>query len=68
MFGNKIKLDKALYERAKAQAEAAGYGSAEELIIHAIEKELERLEQEQAPGSGTDAAVLERLKGLGYIE
>jgi hypothetical protein len=68
VFGNKIKLDKALMERVKLHAAAAGYAGPEEFIVHAIEKELTRLEQEKDPGGNTDQAVLDRLKGLGYIE
>ena len=35
-----VKLSKALCERARVAAEAAGYSSLEEFIEHAIEKEL----------------------------
>lgn len=59
----KIKLDANLYDRVKAIAEKAGYGSPEEFIIHIIEKELSMLESAES-----DEEVTERLKGLGYIE
>lgn len=59
----KIKLDPALYDRVKLIAEKAGYGSAEEFIVHIIEKELSMLESAE-----TDDEVTERLRGLGYLE
>jgi len=59
----KIKLDPHLYERARQVAQAAGYASTEEFIVHLIEKELARI------GPADDAKqVEERLRGLGYIE
>ena len=60
---SKIKIDANLYERVRKIAEKAGYGSPEEFVIHAIEKELSVLES-----ADSDANVTERLKGLGYIE
>ncbi len=60
---SKIKIDPNLFERVRKVAEKAGYGSAEEFIVHLIEKELAVLESAES-----DAQVTERLKGLGYIE
>jgi hypothetical protein len=62
MFGSKIKLDKALIERAKKYAELAGYSSTGEFITHIIEKELDRIEE-----AGSEDEIKEKLKGLGYI-
>jgi len=64
MFGNanKIKLDPALIARCKQIAEKAGYASHEEFIVHVLERELEKFE-----GADSDAAITEKLKGLGYI-
>ena len=59
----KIKLDSHLYDRVKKIAEIAGYSSTDEFIIHIIEKELSRLES-----ADTDEKIVERLRGLGYIE
>ena len=56
----KIKIDSALYERAKAVAEAAGFSSVDELIVRAIEAELAKHEASDE--------VAEQLRGLGYIE
>ncbi len=68
MFGSNVKLDKSLLERVKRYARAAGYSSADEFVTHAVEKELALLDQPKGEGTETDPAVLERLKGLGYIE
>jgi predicted DNA-binding protein len=58
-----VKLSKALCERARIAAEAAGYSSLEEFIEHAIEKELAGIEEAEGKEE-----VLRRLKGLGYLE
>lgn len=63
MLGPSIKLDKDLYNRVKRCADAAGYSSPKEFIQHVIEKELANIE-----GDDSDEALLEKLKGLGYIE
>ena len=60
----KIKLDADLYERVKKVATIAGYSSPEEFIVHIIEKELAKIEPEDAD----EKAITERLRGLGYIE
>lgn len=62
MFGN-VKLDKQLLARVKKFAKIAGYSSPEEFISHALEKELAKLEE-----SESEEQIVERLKGLGYIE
>ena len=59
----KIKVDKALYNRAKEIFPVAGYTSVEEFVQHAIETAIA-----QFCDSQEDEAVRERLKGLGYIE
>jgi len=60
----KIKIDKALFERAKTAAETAGYSSIEEFVAHIIETEVAKHEDT----GGDDAAVSDQLRGLGYIE
>ena len=45
MFGSKIKLDKDLLDKVKRYAELAGYSSPSEFITHALEREIERLEE-----------------------
>ncbi len=58
----KIKLDKRLVARVKKYADIAGYSSPEEFIIHALEKELAKLED-----AGSEEEIKKRLRGLGYI-
>jgi metal-responsive CopG/Arc/MetJ family transcriptional regulator len=59
----KIKIDSALFTRAKNVVEAAGYSSLDEFVTHIIEKEVTKYEQTNA-----DEKTAEQLRGLGYIE
>ena len=65
MLGSRIKLDKELLERCRQHAKKAGYSSVEEFISHAVELELRKHDRGQKAG---DKQILDRLKGLGYIE
>ena len=65
MFGSRVKLDDDLFKRCKQHAKEAGYSSVEEFIQHALETALKGASR--APAEGEER-VLERLKGLGYIE
>ena len=62
MFGSKIKLDKGLIEKVKKYSDIAGYTTPEEFIVHALEKELAKLED-----ADSEEEIRQRLKGLGYI-
>ena len=62
MFGSRIKLDKALLAKLKRYSDLAGYGSVEEFITHALEKELKQLE-----GAESEQDLKKKLKGLGYL-
>jgi metal-responsive CopG/Arc/MetJ family transcriptional regulator len=63
MFGGaSVKIDKELLARVRRLAERAGYSSAEELIVHVLEKELAKLED-----AGSEEELKNRLRGLGYI-
>jgi len=62
MFGSKVKLDKALIEKAARYSAVAGYASVEEFITHIVEKELAKFE-----GADSEEEIKKRLKGLGYI-
>jgi len=66
MSSQKIRIEGELLEKAKQCAEASGYASVDEFVLHTIEKEVKRL----TPGGGTESKekVTKRLKGLGYIE
>lgn len=59
----KLKIDDSLYDRVKRVSDVAGYASPEEFIVHIIEKELGKLES-----ATDDQEVVDRLKGLGYLE
>ena len=62
MFEPRVKINKALIERVKKCVRLAGFSSVEELVAHALEKELARLEE-----GLSEEEVQKRLKGLGYI-
>ena len=64
MFKSSVKLRRDLYDRAKKNAGIAGYSSVEEFIEHIIEKELAKIEED----ARSDEDVLNKLKGLGYID
>lgn len=61
MFGPKISIDKELYKRAEAHALSQGYSSLSEMVAHLLEKEMASPEQDD------EAALEDRLKGLGYL-
>lgn len=56
----KIKVEKELYNRIKDTAEAAGYSSADEFVVHLLEKIVSQSDED-------DEILTERLRGLGYI-
>ena len=62
MFGPKVKLEKAIYEKVKMYSEIAGYSSVEEFVHHALEKEIKQFE-----GAESEEEIRKKLKGLGYI-
>jgi hypothetical protein len=66
MFGNRIKLDHALYEKVRQCAEKLGYASPEEFIIHVLEKEVARHLNPES--RDPEEEIRKRLQGLGYIE
>ena len=63
MFGaKKVKFEPELWAKIERYAALAGYASAEEFVVHALEKEVAYLEE-----SDSDEEVRRKLKGLGYI-
>lgn len=61
-MAKKVKLENELYEKTKRIAEELGYSSIDEFVTHVLEREV------NPPGmEDDDAAVVDRLKGLGYI-
>ncbi len=65
MFGSKVKLDKDLLKQCDLHAKAAGFSSVEEFIHHALDSALKKA---NLTSSNDEKKVLDRLKGLGYIE
>ena len=58
----KIKIDKELMEKIKRYARIAGYSSAEEFIVHTLEKQVASLEDAES-----EEEIRKKLQGLGYI-
>jgi len=58
-----VKFQKELWDRVKRCAGLAGYSSPEEFVQHIVERELARLEDAE-----TDEQILNKLKGLGYLQ
>jgi hypothetical protein len=63
MFNSTVKLKKATWQRVKRCSEAAGYSSPEEFVEHVLDKELAKLEDAES-----DAEIVKKLQGLGYLE
>jgi hypothetical protein len=63
MFKPKIAVDRALYDRLRKVAEAAGYSSVGEFIVRALEKAAD-----EADSDVTEEQVKKQLQGLGYLE
>jgi metal-responsive CopG/Arc/MetJ family transcriptional regulator len=59
----KVTITDALYEKIKKLSEIAGYSAPEEFIQHALEKEVDALEE----GGGNEEEIKKKLQGLGYI-
>lgn len=58
-----IKINKALWAKAKKVAEAGGYSSPEEFVEHVLEKELAKLDT-----TASDEEIAKKLQGLGYLD
>ena len=59
----KVKIDRAMYDRLARIAAIGGYSSAQEFILHVLEKEVAKFDR-----ADDDAEVEKQLRGLGYIE
>ena len=61
-MAKKIKIENELYEKTKQICEELGYSSVDEFVAHVLEREV------NPPGMEDDnKAIVDRLKGLGYI-
>ena len=63
MMGPSVKLSKDLWAKVKRVAEAGGYSSPEEFVVHVLEREIASLDDSQS-----DEEIVRKLKGLGYID
>ncbi len=63
MFNTTVKLKKSTWNRVKKCSAAAGYSSPDEFVEHVLERELSKLEDAES-----DAEIVSKLKGLGYLE
>ncbi|HOP27273.1 MAG TPA: hypothetical protein PLM22_01535 [Candidatus Sabulitectum sp.] len=60
----KMKIDDALKEKLVKVADAGGYSSPEEFILHVLTRELNKLD----PASGeSEENIRKKLEGLGYL-
>jgi hypothetical protein len=62
MFGPKLKIDKALLEKARRYAQMAGYSSVDEFVEHLLAREIAKLDE-----SESEEEIKKKLQGLGYI-
>ena len=64
IFGKtvKVKIDRDLYDKLRKVADVAGYATADEFVVHILEKEMLHFEE-----GGSDDDIRNKLKGLGYI-
>ncbi len=61
-MAKKVKIENDLYEKLKKCAEAAGYSSTDEFVIHVLEKPVQDIDT-----SDEEEKVKEKLRGLGYL-
>lgn len=60
---NTIKLSPELWERIKRVSSAAGYSSPQEFVEHVLDRELKKVEDTES-----DAEIVKKLQGLGYLD
>jgi hypothetical protein len=69
MFGShKVKIEGELLEKVKKCADAAGYSSVDEFMVHALEKEINKILPPDEGATTSKELIKKRLQGLGYIE
>jgi hypothetical protein len=69
MFGShKVKIEGELLDKVKQCAEACGYSSVDEFVLHALEKEVNKVLPPSEGGATSKEIIKKRLQGLGYIE
>lgn len=69
MFGShKVKIEGELLEKVKQCADACGYQSVDEFVLHMLEKETKKILTPEDGNAPSRDIVKKRLQGLGYIE
>ena len=69
MFGShKVKIEGDLLEKARQCAEACGYESVDEFVVHVLEREVKKVLPPDEGRAPSKEVVKKRLQGLGYIE
>lgn len=69
MFGShKVKIEGDLLDKVKKCADVCGYSSIDEFVVHALEKEVNRVLPPGEGGSTSREVMRKRLQGLGYID
>jgi hypothetical protein len=69
MFGSyKVKIEGELLDKVKQCAEACGYESVDEFVVHMLEKEVKKVLPPDEHDTPSKEVVKKRLQGLGYIE
>ena len=69
MFGShKVKIEGELLDKVKQCAEACGYASVDEFVLHTLEKEIDKILPPGEGGQTSKEIIKKRLQGLGYIE
>ncbi|MBN1433511.1 hypothetical protein JW921_02055 [Candidatus Fermentibacterales bacterium] len=63
----KLRLDEEMSAALESVASAGGYSGGEELALHILRKELERLRTPEESGESAEE-IRKKLQGLGYME
>jgi hypothetical protein len=64
MFGKgRIRIDAQLWRQASQRAQELGYASLDDFVTHLLEKHLRQIDDQAAK-----QRVLEKMKGLGYLQ
>lgn len=65
---HKVKIEGDLLDKVKQCSEACGYASIDEFVLHALEKEVNKILPPGEDGSVAKEIIRKRLQGLGYID
>lgn len=60
----KLRIDDDMQSRLSKVADAGGYSSVEEFILHVLDRELDRLDPSD---SESEEVIRKKLEGLGYL-